>query len=92
MQTDGHLPQPPFPQVDVSEFVHGLKGVLGVEDKTTTAPPATATDQNDPIPTTSEKQPEDPAPVPTTETVKDSPELGPGTTSVAGNFEHRMLI
>lgn len=115
LETDGRPAQPPFPPVDVVKIVHGLENLIGADQTTSAAEAApTVTDHQDPVLSTSEKQPNNtipvateeiskesstvesstfsqkqpentvPVPVPTEETVKDSPKFDPSTTVAAG--------
>ncbi|CAG7923844.1 unnamed protein product [Penicillium olsonii] len=80
LQRDGRSSQLPFPELDVSDFVHGLEGLIAPDQQTNAAPAPPTGDQP-----TSGKQPES-IPAPTnTATVKNSPESGPEpqTTSPA---------
>ncbi|CAI7575299.1 unnamed protein product [Penicillium bialowiezense] len=79
LQTDGHPAQPPFPELGVSEFVHGLEGLIGVDQDTTTGPVPTV-----PLTTAAGKQPETSVPVPTTTSVKNSHEANSKPETIVG--------
>ncbi|CAI7663006.1 unnamed protein product [Penicillium viridicatum] len=78
LEQDGHSPQQPFPQFDVTRFVDGLGDLLGVGDDTT-APAPTATQA-----TTSAQQSKHSAPIPTAGSVTDSSQAKPSTTVAHG--------
>lgn len=72
LETDGRPAQPPFPPVDVVKIVHGLENLIGADQTTSAAEAApTVTDHQDPVLSTSEKQPNNTIPVATEDISED---------------------
>ncbi|KAJ5374114.1 Glycoside hydrolase family 81 [Penicillium concentricum] len=99
LEQDGHSSEQPFPEFNIDEFIDGLEDLLDEEGNNTTEPAPTATEQSTstdtgkphPIqPTTSAKEPENPAPTPTAGSVTNPPQAKPSTT-VAQEPVHTSL-
>lgn len=72
----------------MSQFVHGLEGLIGADQDTSTVPAPPV-----PTATASGKQPENPVPVPTSTAVKDSPKADPKPdTSLEGMLKSEHFI